>query len=69
MEGKVPRIALLAATVLVAWSSIAVAQNLLAATTETPKAKPGNPNAVVDPAMPKKRTNDWNAPAAADCTG
>jgi hypothetical protein len=57
------RTALLTATALVALSSIAVAQNQLAATTEAaPKAKPINPNAVVDPMMPKARANDWNAP-------
>jgi hypothetical protein len=45
------RTALLTATALVALSSLAVAQNQLPATT-APKA-----NAVVDPAMPKVRTN------------
>lgn len=52
------RTALLTATALVALSSIAVAQNRLAASTEpAPKAKPINPNDVVDPRMPKVRTN------------
>ena len=45
------RIALLTATALVALSSLAVAQNQLAATAAH-KA-----NAVVDPTMPKVRTN------------
>jgi hypothetical protein len=48
------RTALLTATALVALSSIAVAQNRLAASTEpAPKAKPINPNDVVDPRMPR----------------
>jgi hypothetical protein len=52
------RAALLTATALVALSSLAVAQNQLAATTEVaPKAKPINPDAVVDPTMPKARAN------------
>jgi hypothetical protein len=47
------RTALLTATAVVALSSLAVAQNQIDATTEaTPKAKPINPNAVVDPTMP-----------------
>jgi hypothetical protein len=55
--------ALLTATALVALSSLAVAQNQLPATTEdAPTAKPINPNAVVDPTMPKVRANDRNAP-------
>jgi hypothetical protein len=45
------RTALLAATALVALSSIAVAQDQLAATEATPKAK-----------IPKIRVNDRNAP-------
>ena len=57
------RTALLAATALVALSSLAVAQDQLATTTPTaPEAKPVNPNAVVDPTVPKVRTIDWNAP-------
>ena len=57
------RTALLTATALVALSSLAVAQNQLAATTPTAaEAKPINPNAVVDPTVPKARTIDWNAP-------
>ena len=52
------RTALLTATALVALSSLAVAQNQIDVTTEaTPKTKPVNPNAVVDPTMPKVRTN------------
>ena len=50
------RIAFLAATALVALSSLAVAQTQLAETTVTaPKAKPINPDADVDPTMPKAR--------------
>jgi hypothetical protein len=49
------RTALLAATALVALSSLAVAQNQLAAT--TPKATPISPDAAVDPTMPAVRTN------------
>jgi len=49
------RTALLTATVLVAFSSLAVAQNQLAAT--APTAKPVDPNAVVDPTVPTVRTN------------
>jgi hypothetical protein len=57
------RTALLTATALVALSSLAVAQHQLDAATEVaPKAKPINPDAVVDPAMPKVPTNDLNAP-------
>jgi hypothetical protein len=53
------RTALLMATALVALSSIAVAQNQIAATMDAaPKAKPINPNALVDPTMPKVRAND-----------
>jgi len=56
------RTALLTATALVALSPLAVAQDQLAATTEVDlKAKPINPDAVVDPTMPKVRANDWNA--------
>jgi len=56
------RTALLTAIALVALSSLAVAQNQLAATTPTaPEAKPVNPDAVVDPAVPKARAIDWNA--------
>ena len=52
------RTALLAATALVALSSLAVAQNQLAATTDAaPEAKPINPNAAVDPTMPEVGTN------------
>ena len=44
------RTALLTATALVAFSSLAVAQNQIDATIEaTPKAKPINPNTVVNP--------------------
>jgi hypothetical protein len=50
------RTALLAATALVAFSSLAVAQNQLAATTAR-KA-----NGDVDSTMPKVRANDRNAP-------
>jgi hypothetical protein len=51
------RTALLTATALVALSSLAVAQNQIDVTTEaTPKTKPIDPNAVVDPTMPKVRT-------------
>ena len=57
------RTALHTAIALVALSSLAIAQTQLAATTETaPEAKPINPNAEVDPTMPKVRANDWNAP-------
>jgi hypothetical protein len=57
------RTALLTAAALIALSSLAVAQNQLDAKTEAaPKAKPINPNAVVDPTVPKIPTNDWNAP-------
>ncbi len=53
------RTALLTATALVALSSLAVAQNRIDATTEeASKAKPINPNAVVDPTMPKARAPD-----------
>jgi len=55
--------ALLTATALVALSSIAVAQNQLAATREAvPKAKPINPNVEVDPMMPRIPANDSNVP-------
>jgi hypothetical protein len=48
---------LLAATALVALSSLAVAQNQIDVTTEaTPKAKPINP-AVIGPTMPEERTH------------
>jgi hypothetical protein len=50
------RTALLTATALVAFSSLAIAQNQLPATT----ASKGN--AVVDPTMPKVPANDRNAP-------
>ena len=47
------RTMLLTATALVALSSLAVAQNQIDVTPEaTPKAKPINPNAAVDPTMP-----------------
>ena len=48
------RTALLAATALVALSSLAVAQNIAAT---APKEKPAHPNA-----GPKVRVNDQNAP-------
>src|SRR6476661_62487 len=51
LGGQVMRTALLTATALVALSSLAIGQNQLPATTAS-KA-----NAVVDPAMPKVRTN------------
>ncbi len=52
------RTALLTTTMLIALSSLAVAQDRIDATTEaTPKAKPINPNAMVDPTMPKVRTD------------
>jgi hypothetical protein len=52
------RTALLTATALAALSSLAVAQNRINTAPEaTPKTKPMNPNAVVDPTMPKMRTN------------
>jgi hypothetical protein len=52
------RTALLTATALVALSSLAVAQNQFPATTEAaPKAKPIDPDDVVDPTIPKVRTN------------
>jgi hypothetical protein len=52
------RTAFLTAAALVALSSLAVAQTQIDVTTEaTPEAKPINPNAVVDPTMPKVRTN------------
>ena len=57
------RTVLLTATALVALSSLAVAQNQLAATTPTAReAKPINPDAVVDPTVPNVRTIDWNGP-------
>jgi hypothetical protein len=49
------RTALLTATALVAFSSLAIAESQLPATT-APKA-----NAVVDPTMSKERANDGNA--------
>jgi hypothetical protein len=52
------RTALLTATALVALSYPTVAQNQIPATTEAaPKAKPIDPDAVVDPTMPKVQTN------------
>jgi hypothetical protein len=58
------RTALLTAIALVALSPLAIAQNQLAATTvPAPKAaEPVNPDAAVDPTMPKVRANDRNAP-------
>lgn len=64
------RTALLTATALVALSSLTVAQNQLAATAEVaPKAKLINPDAGVDPTMPRYRLTIGTPAAAADCTG
>jgi len=63
------RAALLTATALVALSSLAVAQNQIDATTEaTPKAKPINPNTVVDPTMPKGRLH-YDVPCRVSSVG
>ena len=63
------RSALLTATALVALSSLAVAQNQIDATTEaTPKAKPTNPNAVVNPTMPKGRLH-YDVPCRVSSVG
>jgi len=63
------RTTLLTATALVALSSLAVAQNQVDATTKaTPKAKPINPNTVVDPTMPKGRLH-YDVPCRVSSVG
>ena len=63
------RTALLTATALVALSSLAVAQNQIEATTEvTPKAKPINPDTVVDPTMLKGRLH-YDVPCRVSSVG
>lgn len=57
------RTALLTVTALAALSSLAIAQDRLAATNETaPGAKPINPNAEVEPALPKVPADDRIVP-------
>jgi len=63
------RTALLTATAMVALSSLAVAQNQIDVTTEaSPKAKPINPNTVVDPAMPRGRLH-YDVPCRVSSVG
>jgi hypothetical protein len=63
------RTALLAATALVALSSLAIAQNQIDATTDVPpKAKPLNPNADADSTMPKGRLH-YDVPCRVSSVG